>query len=574
MAASLQMLPPKNLWFAPSRRPFPRPSFAHFAFPAACMRPKILVADRIGDAGLALLRESNEVDCRFDLGPGELCRSIRDFDAMIISSDTKLGKELFECSRGKLRVVGIAGVGIDNVDLTAANEHRCLVVNAPAASTLAVAEHGIALLTAMARNVAHATISVKSGRRERMNFRGMQMAGKTLAVIGFGEVGFEVARRAKGLGMQVIAYDPYASSYRAQSIGIELVGPDKAIMSADVISLHMHLTPTTRKMLRDETFGKMKKGVHILNVAHRDLIDADALVRALDAGIVSQAALDMELEDLPPSYETLIQHDRVIVTPNIGDCTMEAQDELAIEIAEGVNKALNGHLPHTVVNEPMVPPEVLAELKPFLDLANSLGKLAVQLIAGSGGLRSVKVAYASARESDQLDTKLLRVGIIKGLLEPISSVVVNWANADSIAKQRKLRIIEELISLHGAPEYPLEFMQLQIANVETRFASALSKAGEIEIEGQVKNGVPYLSKLGPFEVDFALEGRILICRSFDQPGLIGRVGSILGEANVNIALMKAGRKLLTLKLDEDPTEETLKKIGEIPAVQEYIFLKM
>ncbi|OWM64827.1 D-3-phosphoglycerate dehydrogenase 1, chloroplastic-like isoform X2 [Punica granatum] len=541
---------------------------------SAAMRPIVLVTERIGDAGLALLRESNEVDCCFDLGPHELCSRVCQCDALIIGSGTKLSRKLFECSEGRLRVVGIAGFGIDNVDLTAANEHRCLVVNAPGASKLSVAEHGIALLTAMVRNVWQAIACVKSGSWERGKFLGVQMAGKTLAVMGFGEVGFEVARRAKGLGMQVIAYDPYASSYRAHSIGIELVGFDKALMTADMISLHMHHNSTTRKMLKDETFKKMKEGVQILNVAHWGLIDEEALLRALDAGIVSRAALDLLVEDLPPLYEKLIQHDRVIVTPNLGAYTIEAQEELGIEIAEAVNKALTGDLPATVVNEPMVPAEVLAELKPFLDLANRLGKFSVQLIAGRGGLKTVKVTYASARESDQLDTKLLRVGIIKGLIEPFSSVIVNWVNGDSIAKQRGLRITEERISLHGSPEYPLEFIQIQVANVESRFASALSKSGEIEVEGQVRDGIPYLTKVGIIEVDCPLEGRILICKTIDQPGLIGGVGSILGEAKVNISFMKAGRTLLIIKLDEDPAEETIKKIGDIAGIQEHIFLKI
>ncbi|KAF8020168.1 hypothetical protein BT93_G0773 [Corymbia citriodora subsp. variegata] len=345
-------------------------------------------------------------------------------EALIVSSETKVAKEVFQSSCGRLKVVGIAGFGVDNVDLVAANESRCLVVNAPNASMAAVAKHAIALLMVMARNIARATVSVKFGNWLRRKYMGKCLSGKTLAVMGFGEVGSEVARHAKGLGMHVIAYDLYASEYLALAIGVELVSFDKAIAIADFISLHMHLTPATRKMLNDETFAKMKRGVKILNVAHGGLIDEDSLVRALDAGAVSQAALDVLLEEPLARSSKLIYHENVIVTPNLGASTFEAQEEVGIEIAAAVIKALKGNLPATVVNEPMVALEVLEELKPFLDLANKLGRFIVKLIAGRGGLKTVKVTYASAREPDQLDTKLLRTRIIKGLIEPISSVIV------------------------------------------------------------------------------------------------------------------------------------------------------
>ncbi|XP_030544032.1 D-3-phosphoglycerate dehydrogenase 3, chloroplastic-like [Rhodamnia argentea] len=538
----------------------------------------VLVADELGEAGLGILRDFAEVDYAVDLAPEELCARIDGCDALIVGSEMKVSRDLFDCSRGRLKVVGIAGGGIDNVNLAAANENRCLVVNAPNASASAVAEHAIALLTAMARNVAQAAVSVKSGDWQRKKYVGMSLSGKTLAVMGFGEVGFDVARRAKGLGMHVIAYDPYASGHLARAIGVELVTFDNAIANADFISLHMHLTPATQKMLNDETFAKMKKGVQILNVAHGGLIDEDALVRALDSGIVSRAAVDVLIEEPPTKDNKLVQHEKVIVTPHLGDSTFEAQGELAIEIAEAVIKALEGDLPSTVVNEPMVEAEVLAELRPFLDLAINLGRFAVKLIAGRGGFKTVKVTYASAREPDQLDTKLLRAGIIKGLIEPISSVIVNWVNGDSVAKQRGLRITEERVNLTGSPEYPLEFIQVQIANVDSRFDGAVSTSGEIEVEGQVKDGLPFLTKIGNFEVDVLLEGCILLCRAIDQPGSIGKIGSILGEANVNIGFMKVTRtavdseSMISIKLDDQPTKETLKKIGEIAAIREFVFL--
>ncbi|VVA18270.1 PREDICTED: D-3-phosphoglycerate dehydrogenase [Prunus dulcis] len=543
-------------------------------------KPTVLVAEKLGEAGLDLLKEFANVDCSYNLSPEELCTKISLCDALIVRSGTKVSREVFESSGGRLKVVGRAGVGIDNVDLGAATEFGCLVVNAPTANTVAAAEHGIALLTAMARNVAQADASVKAGKWQRNKYVGVSLVGKTLAVMGFGKVGSEVARRAKGLGMHVIAHDPYAPADRARAIGVELVSFDEALASADFISLHMPLTPATSKVLNDETFAKMKKGVRIVNVARGGVIDEDALVRALDGGIVAQAALDVFTVEPPPQGNTLVLHERVTATPHLGASTMEAQEGVAVEIAEAVVGALKGELAATAVNAPMVPAEVLTELKPYVVLAEKLGRLAVQLVAGGSGVKTVKVSYASARAPDDLDTRLLRAMITKGLIEPISDVFVNLVNADFTAKQRGLRITEERTVLDGSPESPLDSIQVQIANVESKFASAISESGEITVEGRVKDGVPHLTKVGSFEVDVSLEGSIILCRQVDQPGMIGTVGSILGEENVNVSFMSVGRiaprkqAVMAIGVDDQPSKPALKRIGDVPAIEEFVFLKL
>ncbi|XP_006297918.2 D-3-phosphoglycerate dehydrogenase 1, chloroplastic [Capsella rubella] len=543
-------------------------------------KPTVLVAEKLGEAGVQLLEKFANVDCSYNLTPEELNTKISLCDALIVRSATKVGREVFESSRGRLKVVGRAGVGIDNVDLSAATEFGCLVVNAPTANTIAAAEHGIALLAAMARNVSQADASVKAGEWKRNKYVGVSLVGKTLAVMGFGKVGSEVARRAKGLGMRVIAHDPYAPADRAHAIGVDLVSFDEALSTADFISLHMPLTPATSKMLNDETFAKMKKGVRIVNVARGGVIDEDALVRALDAGIVAQAALDVFTKEPPAKDSKLVQHERVTVTPHLGASTMEAQEGVALEIAEAVVGALNGELASTAVNAPMVSAEVLAELKPYVVLAEQLGRLAVQLVAGGSGVKNVKVTYASARATDDLDTRLLRAMITKGIIEPISDVYVNLVNADYTAKQRGLRISEERVLLDGSPESPLDTITVQLCNVESKFASALSESGEVKVEGRVKDGVPHLTKVGSFEVDVSLEGSIILCRQVDQPGMIGTVGSILGESNVNVSFMSVGRiaprkqAVMAIGVDDMPSKETLKKIGEIPAVEEFVFLKL
>ncbi|GJN26214.1 hypothetical protein PR202_gb14127 [Eleusine coracana subsp. coracana] len=543
-------------------------------------KPTVLVAEKLGAAGLALLKEFANVDCSYGLSPEELRAKISLCDALIVRSGTKVGRDVFEASGGRLRVVGRAGVGIDNVDLAAATEHGCLVVNAPTANTVAAAEHGIALLTAMSRNIAQADASLKAGKWQRNKYVGVSLVGKTLAILGFGKVGSEVARRAKGLGMHVIAHDPYASADRARAIGVELVSMEEAMQTADFISLHMPLTPATNKMLNDETFAKMKKGVRIINVARGGVIDEDALVRALDAGIVAQAALDVFTKEPPAPDSKLVLHENVTVTPHLGASTVEAQEGVAIEIAEAVIGALKGELAASAVNAPMVPAEVLSELAPFVVLAEKLGRLAVQLVAGGGGIKSVKVTYASARAPDDLDTRLLRAMITKGLIEPISSVFVNLVNADFTAKQRGVRITEERILLDGSPETPIDYIQVQIANVESKFPSAVSESGEITVEGRVKDGIPHLTKVGAFQVDVSLEGSLILCRQVDQPGMIGSVGSVLGEENVNVSFMSVGRiaprkhAVMAIGVDEEPCKSTLTKIGEIPAIEEFVFLKL
>ncbi|KAF2302921.1 hypothetical protein GH714_011066 [Hevea brasiliensis] len=515
-------------------------------------RPTILVSEKLGDAGLQLLRSFGNVECCYDLSNEDLCKKIETCDALIVRSATKVSREVFEAAKGRLKVVGRAGVA---------------------------AEHGIALLTAMARNIAQADASIKAGQWKRSKYVGVSLVGKTLAVMGFGKVGSEVARRAKGLGMNVIAHDPYAPAERARALGVDLVSFDQAISSADFISLHMPLTPTTHNIFNDDTFAKMKNGVRIVNVARGGVIDEDALVRALDSGKVAQAALDVFAQP-PPKDSKLLQHENVTTTPHLGASTMEAQEGVAIEIAEAVTGALKGELSATAVNAPMVPQEILSELAPYVLLAEKLGKLAVQLVAGGSGIKSVKVVYESARDPDDLDTRLLRAMVTKGIIEPISDSIINLVNADFIAKQKGLRIREERVVVDTAPEFPVHSIQVQIFHVDSKFAGAVSENGHITIEGRVKYGIPHLTQLGSFGVDVSLEGNLILCRQVDQPGMIGQVGNILGEHNVNVSFMSVGRTvrrnqaIMAIGVDEEPNVEALKKIGDVSAIEEFVFLKL
>ncbi|CAI5950450.1 unnamed protein product [Closterium sp. NIES-64] len=543
-------------------------------------KPTVLVAEKLGSAGIDLLKKIANVDCSYNLTPEELCAKISLCDALIVRSGTKVTREVFEASNGRLKVVGRAGVGIDNVDLHAATEAGCLVVNAPTANTVAAAEHGIALLTAMSRNIAQADASMKRGEWKRSKYIGTSLVDKTLAVLGFGKVGSEVARRAKGLGMHVIAHDPYAPADRALAMGVELVSLDDALQRADFISLHMPLTPATDKLLNDDAFAKAKRGVRIVNVARGGVIDEDALVRALDNGQVAQAALDVFTEEPPAADSALVVHPNVIATPHLGASTTEAQEGVAVEIAEAVVGALMGELASTAVNAPMVPAEVLEELAPYVELAEKLGRLAVQLVSGGAGVKDVKVTYRTGRSSEDLDTRLLRAMIAKGLIEPISNAFINLVNADYVAKQRGIRIREERQPVDVDESVPVDTIVLEITHVSSKLASAVSEEGTITLGGKVKDGVPHLIQVGRFSTDIELEGSLLLCRQVDQPGMIGTVGMLLGSHDVNISFMSVGRTgprkqaLMAIGVDEEPSREVLRDINSIPALEEMVFLKL
>eukprot|EP00803_Ostreobium_quekettii_P010135 evm.model.scf_531.9 EVM.evm.TU.scf_531.9 scf_531:60082-66578(-) len=532
--------------------------------------PTVLVAEKLGSAGLEILEKFAVADTTYDLSPDELVAKISEYDAIIIRSGTQVTREVFEAANGRLKVVGRAGVGVDNVDLAAATEHGCLVVNAPTANTVAAAEHGIALLCALSRNVAQADASMKHGEWTRSKFIGTGIIGKTLAVMGFGKVGSEVARRAQGLGMVVIAHDPYASEEKARALGVKLVSFDEAIESADFFSLHMPLTPSTKNMFNDDVFGRMKKGARIVNVARGGVIDDQALKRALDDGHVAQAALDVFETEPPGNDHPLVTHPKVICTPHLGASTSEAQEGVAVEIVEAVVAALRGELVSTAINAPMVPPDVLVELQPYVSLAQGLGKAAVQLV-GDTGVSDISICYSSPR-GDDLDTRLLRAMVIKGILEEITTARVNLVNADLLAQNRGLRISEMTVRSEGRTI--LTSMSVAIGTASSKFSAAMDTASRIYVEGCVKDDVPWLDKIGTFDVDLAMYGYVLLVRQQDQPGIIAACAKVLGEANINISFMTVSRTgkgedaIMAIGLDDEPTPETLQEIPNIPGVVE------
>ena len=326
-------------------------------------KPTVLVAEKLGEAGIELLQKFSNVELAYGMDEHELLSKISLCDALIVRSGTQVTKEVFAASKGRLRVVGRAGVGIDNVDVHAATENGCVVVNAPTANTVAAAEHGIALLCSFARNVAQADASMREGQWNRSKLVGVSLVDKTLAIMGFGKVGSEVARRAQGLGMKVIAYDPYAPEDKARALGVDLVDFDEAVARGDFFSLHMPLTPKTDKMFNAEVFRAMKETAVIVNVARGGVIDDHDLARALDDNEIAGAALDVFTVEPPPAEgadaNPLLNRPNVILTPHLGASTVEAQEGVAVEVAEAVVTALRGELASSAINAPMVSSELI-----------------------------------------------------------------------------------------------------------------------------------------------------------------------------------------------------------------------
>lgn len=539
-------------------------------------KPTVLVSEKLGSTGINLLKEFANVDASYNMTPDELKAKVSLVDALIVRSATKVTREVFEASRGRLKVVGRAGVGIDNVDLTAATEYGCLVVNAPTANTVAAAEHGIALLCAMARNVAQADASIKAGKWDRNTYVGTSLTGKTVAIIGFGKVGSEVGRRAKGLGLNVVAYDPYASAEKAAALGVRLVSFDEALQTADFFSLHMPLLPTTKNLFGAEAFAKIKKGARIINVARGGVIDEEALAVALDKGQVAQAALDVFSEE-PPNFTTnkLLGRKDVICTPHLGASTTEAQEGVSIEVVEAVVDALQGKLSANAVNAPMVPQEVLKELRPYIALAEGLGKAAVSLVKDSG-FTDVSITYSSPR-GDDLDTRLLRANVLKGVLEGTTTAMVNLVNADLLAKNRGIKISE--VTVRGEGSEVLSSMSVALGTANTRFSAAVDKAGHIYIEGQVRNGSPFLTKIGSFDVELAVSGSVLLTRQKDQPGIVSAVSTLLAKDDVNISFMTVGRTgkdkeaIMAIGIDSEPTPETVAAIADVKGIVEAVVFR-
>ena len=488
-------------------------------------RSRVLVKEKIGDSGVELLRERFDVDLGFDWTDEQLAERIGDYHGILIRSATKMTAELIERAVN-LRVIGRAGVGVDNVDVEAATRRGIVVANAPESNVVTAAEHTMALLLALARNIPQAYASLIDGRWERSKFSGVELYEKTLGILGFGRIGQLVAQRARGFGMRVLAFDPFVSAERYRDLGVEKAdGPEDIYGQADFITIHLPKTAETRGFLDAAAFARMRDGARVLNVARGGLIDEAALKDALDSGKLAGAALDV-FESEPMTEHPLFGYPNVVVTPHLGASTAEATDRAGYQSAEQVVAALTGGVVSTAVNIPSVAAEDMDMLGPFLPLATQLGKLAMELAEGSS-VERIEAAFLG-RIAD-FDTRLLGLAVIVGALQGRTEEEVNLVNAPTMAQQRGIVFEEKVVS--EAQDFH-ELIRVTVVAGEDRVAVAGTGIGP--------NRVPHLVEVQGRRLTIELEPHVTVLRYEDLPGMIGRVGTIFGGHGINISSAAVG----------------------------------
>jgi D-3-phosphoglycerate dehydrogenase len=523
-------------------------------------RQRVLIREEIAERGVALLEERFDVVVDKDSPLEEI---VGQFDGVVIRSATKFTADLIERAE-RLKVIGRAGVGVDNVDVAAATRRGIVVANAPESTVVSAAEHTIGLLVALARNIPQAHAALKDGRWERSKWGGVELAEKTLGVLGFGRIGQQVARRAVGLGMRVVAYDPYVAADRFRELGVERVeSPDEVYAAADFLTLHSPLTDETRRSIDASAFAQMRDGVRLVNAARGELIDEEALLAALQAGKVGAAALDVFSAE--PYSGPLLEHDNVVVTPHLAASTDEAQDRAGEIIAEQVAAALDGGLVSNAVNIPVVGPDDLEILGPYIPLAAKLGRLALELADG----RADELVLTYSGDLAAYDTRLLTVAALNGAFEGRSDQPVNYVNAPVIAAERGIEVREEQRRTRG------NFTNL--VRVEAR------RGGDsFAVEGTTlgdEHRQWLVSALG-YEIEMELAPLFVLARYDDVPGVIGRVGTLFGQSKVNIANMavsrtrQGGKAVMALSLDSPPPDGLVEGLVEAEGLDEARFISL
>ena len=523
---------------------------------------KVLVTDPLSEEGIDVLRGSAQVDVKVGLKPEEIVSIIGDYEALVVRSQTKVTADIIEAGK-KLQVIARAGVGIDNVDVETATRHGIVVVNAPTGNTVSAAEHAIALMLSLARHIPQANAMLKSGAWRRGDFMGTELRGKTLGVIGLGNVGSEVARRARGLEMKVIAFDPFISIDHSDKLQVRLVGLDQLLRESDFITLHIPLTAQTKKLVGAKELAMVKPTVRIINCARGGLIDEKALVKALDEKRVAGVAIDV-FETEPTTESILFGYDNVIVTPHLGASTTEAQVMAAKDVAEQIVDIFKGQPARYAVNAPFIPAETLSVLAPFLKVASLLGNLVSQLAEGQAN--AIQIKYEG--EISNYDTNALKAAVLGGLLEQISEERVNMVNANLVAAHRGLTVVEQKEAVCE------DYAGLITVEVTT-------DKGTTTVSGTAMHGKPHIVQVNNYWLDIEPIGPyFLFSDHHDCPGIIGTVGKITGDADININAMHMGRlkprgeALLVLSLDEPLPEEQQQQILSIPDIYTVKLVKL
>ncbi|MFQ5666575.1 MAG: phosphoglycerate dehydrogenase [Candidatus Binatia bacterium] len=519
---------------------------------------RVLVSDKLAAAGMDILRAAPaiEVDETTGLTPHELAARIPPYHGLIIRSGSRVTAEVIDAA-ANLRVIGRAGIGVDNIDVEAATKKGVVVMNTPAGNNITTAEHAISMMLSLARSIPQATASMKSGKWEKGRFTGSEVYNKTLGIIGIGNIGSLVAERALALKMHVIAYDPFISPERAQRLGVELVNLDELYARADFISVHTPLTPETRGLVGADACAKMRQGVRVINCARGGIVEEEALAAAIREGKVAGAALDVFSREPPPPDHPLIKLDQVICTPHLGAATDEAQTNVAIAIAQQIVNYLTDDVIQDAVNVPSISPELLEVLGPYLRLCEKLGSLQAQLFAAAP--RELAIEYAG--EVADYDVKALTPAVLCGLLgRMLASHVVNYVNAPAIARERGIKVVESTTSK------PRGFLNLVTVTVRGDKGVSIA-AGAVFGQHVIR-----LVRINDFFLDADPEGFILLFQNRDVPGVVGAIGTLLGEAKINIARLELGRERIggmaisLMHVDNEIPDAVIEKLRRLPNI--------
>jgi D-3-phosphoglycerate dehydrogenase len=515
---------------------------------------KVLITDPISEEGINILRKHAEVDVKTGIKPAEIISIIGDYEALVVRSQTQVTADIIAAGK-RLQVIARAGVGIDNIDIDEATRRGIVVVNAPTGNTISAAEHTIALMLCLSRHIPQASTVLKSGVWRRNEFMGTEVKDKTLGILGLGNVGSEVAKRARGLQMKLIAYDPFVSVDHAKNLQVELVTLDRIYAEADFITLHLPLTASTEKMIGEKELGRLKPTARIINTARGALIDEVALAKAVKEKRIAGAAIDVFPVE-PVTKSVLFESDNIIVTPHLGASTTEAQATAARDVAEQIVCLFKGEPARYAVNAPFIPAETLSVLAPFMTLASLISKLVRQLAEGQ--MSTIQIEYAG--EIASYDTNALKAAVLGGLLEGVSEERVNLVNANVVAARRGLTVVERKES---CCENYASIITLDVS----------TSAGSTAVSGTVMRGEPHIVRVNNHWLDIMpTGGYFLFSDHQDRPGLIGAVGKIAGDADINISYMHLsrlkprGQALMVMALDEALGEEQRQMILALPDV--------
>ncbi|MSQ15576.1 MAG: phosphoglycerate dehydrogenase [Dehalococcoidia bacterium] len=513
---------------------------------------KVLVTDPIAAEGIELLKKSVQLDVRLGISREDLLSCIGEYDALIVRSETKVTEEVIQAGRS-LKVVGRAGVGVDNIDVDAATRHGVMVVNAPTGNTISAAELAFGLMLALARNIPQAHATLKSGKWNRSAYVGIELRNKTLGIIGVGRVGSELARRAEAMEMRIIGYDPFVSLELARHIGVELVSMDTLIRESDFISVHTPLTQGTQYLIGEKELAMMKPTARLINAARGGIIDESALIKAVSEGKLAGAALDVFAQEPLPPDSPILNVDNIIVTPHLGASTTEAQTNVAIDVAVDIMSVLEGHPARYAVNAPLFTPETAAIISPLIPVAGVLGRVAAQLVDGQ--LDTVSIKYEG--EISNYDVSAIKAGVIGGMLENVIEERVTLVNANIVAANRGLKVIEQ--------KGPIQENYQNLITVELQASDSTT-----EVAGTTMRGEIHIVRVDDYWLDIVPSSSyLLLCENQDTPGIIGAIGTILGKADINIAFMQVGRNnprgkaLMVLGLDEPIQESERQQIMSI-----------